>query len=173
MGECLLAVAAAHPDYNVLGIEVHRPGLGAVVGGASAQGLSNLRVIRGDATAVLATHLPANLVDDLCVFFPDPWPRSNDHQRRIIRPRFLCNAARVLKPGGRLHLATDVADYAQHMVDTLAGDANYVLDAPVFAPRPAFRPLTRYESKGRDEGRPAWDLRYRLADGVETSPAPD
>ncbi len=152
----------ARPDTDFIGIEVHRPGAGRVLQLADKLGLGNLRVLCADAVEILRERLPAGSVDEVVIFFPDPWPKKRHQKRRLIQPAFVAVLARALRPGGRLRLATDWADYARHMLDVMSA-------APLFAnasaaggamPRPADRPLTRFESRGLRLGHEVADFEF-------------
>jgi len=156
-GDALLAAALASPVTNYIGIEVHRPGLGRLLRELEAKGLSNVRVIDGDAKDVFRDVFPPASLDGVRIFFPDPWPKKRHHKRRLIEPGFVSLLAIRLKPGGYVHLATDWADYAQQMREVL--DAEPLLkveDVDV-----AHRPLTRFEHRGRKRGHAITDLVYR------------
>ena len=118
-GETLLALAAAHPECDFLGAEVHRPGIGHCLLGIESRGLANVRLVAHDAVEVLEHQLPDAVLDEVLLYFPDPWPKKRHHKRRIVQPAFVGLVARKLKPGGRFRLATDWAPYAQHMLDVL------------------------------------------------------
>jgi len=160
-GESLLYMAANDPGTDYLGVEVHRPGMGHLLLQAQALDLSNLRVISADAVVVLAHGLPDAGLDRVQIFFPDPWPKKRHHKRRLIQPDFLRLTARALKPGGRLHLATDWEDYAGHMLQVLEAAEDFVNTANGFAPRPAYRPLTRFERRGQRLGHDVWELIFQ------------
>lgn len=121
VGDALLAEAAAHPENDYLGIEVHRPGVGSLLRRLDAQGIGNVRVCCHDAVEVLQRSIPDARLSAVQVFFPDPWPKRRHHKRRLVQPSFAELVARKLKAGGRLHLATDDEDYAQHMMHVLSG----------------------------------------------------
>ncbi len=161
-GDHLLSSAQARPDTDFIGIEVHRPGAGRVLQQADKLGLGNLRVLCADAVEVLRERLPEGAIDEVVIFFPDPWPKKRHQKRRLIQPAFVAVLARALRPGGRLRLATDWADYARHMLDVMSA-------APQFAnasaeggamPRPADRPLTRFESRGLRLGHEVADFEF-------------
>jgi tRNA (guanine-N7-)-methyltransferase len=162
-GEHLLARAASEPDKNFLGVEVHRPGAGRVMNHAQAAGLTNVRVACSDAVEVLRDWLPERCLAELVVYFPDPWPKKRHHKRRLVQPAFAALAASRLAPGGLLKLATDWAEYAQHMRTTLdaAPQLENLAAAAGFVPRPAERPLTRFENRGVKLGHEVFDLVYR------------
>jgi tRNA (guanine-N7-)-methyltransferase len=163
-GETLVAMAAAHPENNYLGIEVHRPGVGALLRRIEADGLANIRVACTDAVETLS-RIPDAALDAVYVF-PDPWPKKRHHKRRLVQPAFLALVQRKLKPGGVLALATDWEDYAQHMLAMLSASGGFEnLAGPGgFAPRAAGRPLTRFEQRGRRLGHRVRDLAFRRAE---------
>ncbi len=162
-GENLVALAAASPDADFLGIEVHRAGIGKLLLEASTLDLENLRVICRDAVEVLGEQLADASVDELQIFFPDPWPKKRHHKRRLIQPPFVELAARKLKPGAVLRLATDWRDYAEQMLATLRECVTLDnLDiGGGYCARPATRPLTHFERRGTRLGHSVWDLAFR------------
>lgn len=161
-GEALLEYAKANPDVDCLGIEVHRPGVGHLLLGAQAGSLTNLRIVCHDAVEVLQRLAPASIAF-IHIFFPDPWPKKRHHKRRLIQPPFVALLASVLKHGGVLRLATDWEHYAHHMREVLdaSGDFENAAATQGFVERPAMRPLTRFERRGRRLGHDVWDLQYR------------
>ena len=165
-GDALLAAAAGDPATDFLGAEVHEPGVGHLLLELARRDLRNVRVIRHDAVDVLASWLPDACLAAVLLFFPDPWHKKRHHKRRIVQPGFLREVARVLAPGGRLHMATDWEHYALHMRD--AGNACPWLDNESatgdFVDRPGERPLTRFEQRGQRLGHDVWDLRFRRND---------
>ncbi len=158
MGETTLAMAVADPDRDVLAVDVHTPGAGALVREVEAAGLTNLRVVVGDAVLVLQDMIATGALDEVRVYFPDPWPKTRHHKRRLVTAAFVRLVATRLRAGGRLHLATDWADYADAMLRSVAGEP--LLDNPFdgFAPRPVRRPVTRYEQQGLDRGHQIFDV---------------
>jgi tRNA (guanine-N7-)-methyltransferase len=161
MGETTAAIAQARPGEDFLGIEVHAPGVGSLLKRVDELGLANVRVIRHDATEVVATMIPPASLAGMHVFFPDPWPKKRHHKRRLLQPGFTRELALRLVPGGYLHLATDWEDYAHEMLVTLAAEPLLVNIGEGFAPRPAYRPLTKFEARGVRLGLPVRDLIYR------------
>jgi tRNA (guanine-N7-)-methyltransferase len=162
-GDALVALAASRPEVDCLGIEVHPPGVGHCLLGVEAQGLGNVRVSRHDAMDVLTAQLPPASLDELLLYFPDPWPKKRHHKRRIVRPEWVALVASRLKPGGALRLATDWAPYAEWMLEVLDG-CKLLRNASAdgrFVPRPASRPLTRFERRGQRLGHEVFDLEYR------------
>ena len=162
-GETLAAMAAAEPEYNFLGIEVHRPGIGHLLLQLEQQGLDNVRVTEGDAFEVLRDQVPRGSVHAIRVFFPDPWPKKRHQKRRLVQAPFARLAACCLKPGGALHLATDWQPYADDMLAVLDAEPALVnaTGAGCFSPRPASRPVTRFEHRGCERGHRVRDLLYR------------
>jgi tRNA (guanine-N7-)-methyltransferase len=161
-GEVIGSLAQANPHIDYLGIEVHRPGVGRLLLWAEHAKLTNLRVICNDAVEVMRDQLADQSLDEILVFFPDPWHKKRHHKRRLIVPEFVACAARKLRTGGVLRLATDWQDYAEQMLqvcnantqlESLSCDATYV-------PRPDFRPATRFERRGERLGHGVWDLAY-------------
>lgn len=159
MGECILSRAQAEPERSFLGVEVHLPAIGAVCAQAAALGLENLRIVRGDVLRLLNEQLAPAALDQVCVFFPDPFPRRPE--RRLIRPLFTELVALHSRPGAELFLATDVQSYAEFAEDVVAQDPRFTLQAR--GERPPFRPLSKYEAKGHAEGRQTWELRWALS----------
>ncbi|MFD8155626.1 tRNA (guanosine(46)-N7)-methyltransferase TrmB [Streptomyces sp. NPDC059720] len=163
MGEATAQMAAADPGTNILAVDVHTPGQGNLLNLADQHGLSNLRVGNGDAIILLREMLAPDSLDGLRVYFPDPWPKKRHHKRRLIQPDFLSLAATRLRPGALLHCATDWEPYAEQMLEVLTAHpdfANTQADGG-FAPRPDFRPLTRFEGQGLDKGHVVNDLLFR------------
>ncbi|GAA1711544.1 tRNA (guanosine(46)-N7)-methyltransferase TrmB [Isoptericola hypogeus] len=174
-GECVVASAAAHPERDHLAVEVYTPGLAQTIvraghagadpgrdGGAPGAELDNLRLAQADAAELLATALPDGGVDELWVFFPDPWHKSRHHKRRLVTPAFAALAARVLRPGGTWRLATDWAEYAAQMIQVLeaSDDFRNAHGLGAVAPRFDGRVLTSFEKKGTAAGRGVTDLEY-------------
>jgi tRNA (guanine-N7-)-methyltransferase len=165
MGDTTAEIAAAHPDINYLGIEVHTPGVGNLCKHIAERGLTNLRICQHDAVEVIRDMVGAASLDGIHVFFPDPWHKKRHHKRRLIQGPFVAELAARLQPGGYLHCATDWEEYAQQMVEVLAAEPlleNTVPAAPGgFAPRPAYRPVTRFEQRGLKLGHGVWDIVFR------------
>ncbi|MFJ2271275.1 tRNA (guanosine(46)-N7)-methyltransferase TrmB [Streptomyces sp. NPDC088846] len=162
MGEATAQMAAADPGTGILAVDVHTPGQGNLLGLADRNGLSNVRVANGDAIILLREMLKPDSLDGLRVYFPDPWPKKRHHKRRLIQPEFLDLAAQRLKPGAVIHCATDWEPYAEQMLEVLSAHPlfeNTQADGS-YAPRPAFRPLTRFEGQGLDKGHVVHDLLF-------------
>jgi tRNA (guanine-N7-)-methyltransferase len=158
MGETTAAIAQAHPDIDYLGVEVHSPGVGSLLKRLAEIGLTNVRVVQHDAVEVVEHMLSPDSLDGVHVFFPDPWPKKRHHKRRLIQPDFVRLLAQRIRPGGYLHLATDWEPYAQQMLEVLSAEPLLANTATGFAPRPAHRPLTKFEQRGLTLGHPVFDL---------------
>jgi tRNA (guanine-N7-)-methyltransferase len=163
MGETTADIASRHPDADYLGVEVHTPGVGALLKRVAVLGLTNVRVIQHDAVEVLERMIPPASLDGVHVFFPDPWPKKRHHKRRLIQPPFVSLLASRMKPGAYLHVATDWEDYAQWLLETLSGEPLLANTARGFAPRPEHRPLTKFENRGLKLGHGVWDVMFRRA----------
>lgn len=161
MGETTARIAAAHPENDYLGIEVHTPGVGALCKLVAEQSLGNVRIVQHDAVEVLRDMIPDGVLAGVHVFFPDPWRKKRHHKRRIIQADFVALIAAKLAPGGYLHCATDWEDYAHWMLDVLTAEPALENSANGFAPRPDYRPLTKFEQRGLRLGHGVWDLVFR------------
>ena len=161
-GDALLEMAGAFPERDYLGVEVHEPGVGRVLHQAAARGLTNLRVIVGDAVEVLRRCLPRSSLHDVYLFFPDPWPKKRHHKRRLVGPAFARLVASRLEPGGRFLLATDWPPYAEHMLEVLEAEPalRNAAGAGCFASRAQERTLTRYERRAENLGHTVRDLAF-------------
>ena len=161
MGEATAQMAAAAPETGILGCDVHTPGQGHLLGLAERNGLSNIRVANGDAIILLREMLAPASLAGLRVYFPDPWPKKRHHKRRLIQPEFVALAATRLAPGALVHCATDWEPYAEQMLEVLSAEPTLENLYPGYAPRPDFRPLTRFEGQGLDKGHTVHDLLFR------------
>ncbi|AZP18821.1 tRNA (guanosine(46)-N7)-methyltransferase TrmB [Streptomyces aquilus] len=163
MGEATAQMAAADLGTNVLAVDVHTPGQGNLLNLADQNGLPNVRVGNGDAIILLREMLAPDSLDGLRVYFPDPWPKKRHHKRRLIQPEFLSLAATRLKPGAIVHCATDWEPYAEQMLEVLTAHPDFENTQADggFAPRPDYRPLTRFEGQGLDKGHVVNDLLFR------------
>jgi tRNA (guanine-N7-)-methyltransferase len=163
-GEHLAALAAAHPERDYLGIEVHRPGVGHLLMLAGASGVTNLRVSDYDAVEVLREQIPPAALDEVLVLFPDPWHKKRHHKRRLIQPPFVELLASRLRAGGVLRLATDWEDYAMQMLEVLRAAPHLFSNlSPTgdWMPRPEERVPTRFEKRGARLGHGVWDLAFQ------------
>jgi tRNA (guanine-N7-)-methyltransferase len=163
MGETTAAIAQAHPHVDFLAVEVHLPGVGALLRRIDALQLSNLRVIRHDAVEVVGAMIAPSTLAGVHVYFPDPWPKKRHHKRRLLQPAFVATLAQRLVAGGYLHVATDWAPYAEELLATLSADPLLTNTAAGFAARPPWRAQTRFEPRGLALGHAVYDLLFRRA----------
>jgi tRNA (guanine-N7-)-methyltransferase len=161
MGETTAAIAQAGPETDFIAVEVHGPGVGSLLRKIGELGLTNLRVMRHDASEVLERMIGDATLAGIHVFFPDPWPKKRHHKRRLVQPPFVALMARKLKPGGYVHLATDWEEYAEQMLAVLSAEPLLNNSADAYAPRPAYRPLTKFEARGLKLGHAVRDLIFR------------
>jgi tRNA (guanine-N7-)-methyltransferase len=161
MGQATAAIAQARPECDFLGLEVHPPGVGALLQRIDELGLTNLRIVQHDAVEVLAQMVAPQSLAGVHVFFPDPWHKKRHHKRRLIQAPFVAHLASRLAPGGVLHCATDWQPYAEQMLDVLQGNPQLENTVPTYAPRPNYRPLTKFENRGLKLGHGVWDLVFR------------
>ncbi|MDH5446705.1 MAG: tRNA (guanosine(46)-N7)-methyltransferase TrmB [Gammaproteobacteria bacterium] len=168
-GKSLAHMAAAQPEVDFLGVEVHRPGVGSLLIQVERQSFTNVRVICADVVEVLKNMIPDASLDKVFLFFPDPWHKKRHHKRRLVQPDFVAMLKSKLKPDGVFHMATDWEDYAIHMLSVMksapgfknmASDGGYVM-------RPEYRPLTKFEARGQRLGHGVWDLMFRRTDDAE------
>lgn len=159
-GDSLAKMAAANPDTDYIGIEVHRPGVGHLMMLLDLQGLTNVRIYCHDAIDILEHKLPDASLTGVHLFFPDPWPKKKHHKRRIVRPSFIALLLKKLKVGGYFHAATDWENYAENMLEVLSADAGLLNSSETgdYCPRPEYRPLTKFEQRGLRLGHGVWDL---------------
>ena len=165
-GETLVQQAAEDPDRDYLGIEVHDPGIGHCLIAARQAGVANLRLIAHDAIEVLEEQIPSQSLQRINLYFPDPWPKKRHHKRRIIQPAFLELCADRLQPGGSLHVATDWANYAEHIDEVLEAHPQFQCGARREHPgdAPLDRPQTKFERRGLRKGHRIWDWRFDRVD---------
>lgn len=162
MGRSLVEMAAANPDRNYIGVEVHTPGVGACIAYALEKGVKNLRVICHDATEILRDCIADSTLGGLQLFFPDPWQKSKHHKRRIVQAVFIEQIIAKLTPNGFVHFATDWENYAEHMLEVLRQFPQLSNQSASndFIPRPDYRPLTKFEERGHKLGHGVWDLYF-------------
>jgi tRNA (guanine-N7-)-methyltransferase len=161
MGDSTAAIAKAHPENDYLGIEVHTPGVGNLLKLIEADAIANLRVIQHDAVEVLRDMIPPQSLDGFHLFFPDPWPKKRHHKRRLLQPAFVSEVVARLKPGAYFHMATDWEDYALQALEVLRAELRLQNTVADYAPRPAYRPETKFEKRGLRLGHGVWDLIFR------------
>jgi tRNA (guanine-N7-)-methyltransferase len=160
MGETTAAIAAANPDRDYLAIEVHSPGIGSLLKLIDEGSLANVRIVQHDAAEVIRDMVPRESLAGVHVYFPDPWPKKRHHKRRLLQGAFAALLAERLEPGGYLHVATDWQDYAERTLEVLEAIPALRNTAERFAPRPAWRPETKFERRGLRLGHEVWDLLF-------------
>lgn len=161
MGDTTARIAAENPGTDYLGVEVHNPGVGSLLKRIAELELGNVRVIQHDAVEVLEHMIAPASLDGVHLFFPDPWPKKRHHKRRLIQSPFVSLLASRMKPGAYLHAATDWEDYARQILEVLTAEPQLVNIADGFAPRPGYRPLTKFEQRGLKLGHNVWDVVFR------------
>lgn len=158
-GQALLDWAESAPDWNLLGIEVYEPGIGSLLKGLTERSLGNVRVLSEDALVVLGSRIAPGSLDEVRIFFPDPWPKKRHHKRRLVSPAFAAMLVSAMRPGARLRLATDWQEYAEQMLAVLNAEPGLSNDAgDGYAPRFEGRNVTRFEARGQRLGHAVWDL---------------
>jgi len=162
-GASLAQMAAAQPEHDFIGVEVHRPGVGQLLKAIEEQGLTNLRVACTDAVVLLEKRISDNALDRLQLYFPDPWHKKRHHKRRIIQPSFVNLLAQKIKSDGHLHMATDWEHYAEQMLEDLSNSSDFIncSDDSGYIERPDYRPLTKFEQRGHRLGHGVWDLLFK------------
>ncbi len=161
MGESTATIAQAHPENDYLAIEVHTPGVGSLLKQIEELPLGNIRIIQHDAVEVLRDMLAEQVLDGTHIFFPDPWHKTRHNKRRLIQAPFVAQLVKKLKPGGYIHVATDWQDYAEQVLAVLSAEALLENTAADYAPRPDYRPLTKFEQRGLRLGHGVWDLVFK------------
>jgi tRNA (guanine-N7-)-methyltransferase len=166
MGETSASIAQARPDIDFIGVEVHGPGVGALLNRIDAAHLTNVRIVQHDAVEVVDAMIPERSLAGVHVYFPDPWPKKRHHKRRLLKPAFVNALARRLAPGGYLHVATDWAPYAEEILMALSSEPLLANAAQRYSPRPAWRPQTKFEARGLKLGHEVFDLLFRRVAGA-------
>jgi len=161
MGDASAKIAQFLPDTVFVGVEVHGPGVGNLCKLIDLESIGNIRIVQHDAVEVMRDMIAPDSLDGVHVFFPDPWPKKRHHKRRLIQSPFVKLIASRLKPGGYLHCATDWEEYAEQMLEVLGGEPQLKNTADDYAPRPEYRPETRFEARGLRLGHGVWDLVFR------------
>ena len=163
MGETTEKIAQARPEDLFLGVEVFNAGVGSLLNRIDQSGLTNVRIIHHDAVEVLRDMIAPESLSGVHIYFPDPWPKKRHHKRRLIQPAFVSLLASRLAPGSYMHLATDWEHYADQMLEVLRGEPTLSNTADGFAPRPDYRPQTKFETRGLRLGHGVWDLIFKKA----------
>ena len=163
MGQSLVEMAAAAPDKNFIGVEVHRPGVGKLLHAMAESDVDNIRIYCHDAVEVLQRCIAPDSLDEVQIYFPDPWHKKRHNKRRLIQPGFVELLVTRMKPGGLLHVATDWENYAEQIMEVLSANAQLLNTAGTgnYVPRPAQRPLTKFERRGERLGHGVWDILFR------------
>ena len=161
MGETTIQIAAEHPENDYLALEVHTPGVGSLLKSIVEHSLTNVRVVQHDAVEVLEHMIAPVALAGVHLFFPDPWPKKRHHKRRLIQPSFVAVLASRVKPGGYVHIATDWENYAQQILQVLSAEPLLKNTSDAYAPRPEYRPLTKFEQRGLKLGHGVWDILFR------------
>ncbi len=161
MGDTTAKIAQAHPENDYLALEVHTPGVGNLLKLIDAGNLENIRIMQHDAVEVLRDMIGANTLDGVHIFFPDPWHKARHNKRRLIQSPFIAQLVQKIKPGGYIHVATDWQDYAEQVLRVLSEEPLLENTAADYAPRPDYRPLTKFEQRGLKLGHGVWDLVFR------------
>jgi tRNA (guanine-N7-)-methyltransferase len=161
MGDATARIASERPGSDFIGVEVHEAGVGALLRRIGELGLTNVRIVRHDAVEVLRHMVAPGALAGVHLFFPDPWPKKRHHKRRLVQPAFVRTVAERLAPGGHLHFATDWQPYAEQMLQVLAAEPALANAGDGYAPRPPYRPLTKFEARGLALGHGVWDLVFR------------
>src|SRR3990167_8584599 len=161
MGDSTATIALAHPENDYLALEVHTPGVGNLLKLIDAQQIGNIRIIRHDAVEVLRDMIGDTSLSGAHIFFPDPWHKARHNKRRLIQAPFVAQLVQKLKPSGYLHVATDWQDYAEQVLAVLSAEPLLENTAADYAPRPAYRPLTKFQKRGINLGHGVWDLVFR------------
>ncbi|KAF0812012.1 tRNA (guanine-N(7)-)-methyltransferase [Andreprevotia sp. IGB-42] len=158
MGQATAEIAQGRSDTDFLGVEVHTPGVGSLLKLIGEQQIGNIRIVQHDAVEVIEHMLLPGSLDGVHIYFPDPWHKKRHNKRRLVQPDFIRQLVSRVKPGGYLHLATDWEDYAIQMLEVLSAEPQLQNTADGYAPRPDYRPLTKFENRGIKLGHGVWDL---------------
>lgn len=161
MGDATRQLASENPSWGILGVEVHKPGVGKLLWWIEKEGLENIRIIEHDAVDVVSDMLPTGSIDGFHIWFPDPWPKKRHHKRRLIQPNFVEVMTRALKNGGYIHIATDWEPYAEHIRGVLEGTNEMKNCFKEWAPKPDYRPDTKFENRGLAADRTIRDIIFK------------
>ena len=161
MGDSTATIAQAHPENDYIALEVHTPGVGNLLKLIESQKISNIRIMQHDAVEVLRDMIADEALDGVHIFFPDPWHKARHNKRRLIQSPFIAKLVHKLKPGGYIHIATDWQEYAEQVLEVLNNEPLLENTAADYAPRPSYRPLTKFEQRGIKLGHGVWDMVFR------------
>ena len=165
-GDSLVAMAAAHPEANVVAFEVFQPAVASTLGKLAREGVDNVRIVMADGQQGLERLFSPGQISELWLFFADPWHKSRHHKRRIVQPAWAELVRQKLKVGGVLHMATDWQAYAEHMLEVMSVAPGYknLAEDNTYVPRPTERPVTKFEKRGERLGHGVWDLKFQRVD---------
>lgn len=166
MGDSTAVIAQAHPENDYLALEVHTPGVGNLLKLIEERQLKNVRIMQHDAVEVLRDMLQDNTLDGVHIFFPDPWHKARHNKRRLIQSPFIAQLVHKLKPGAYIHVATDWQDYAEQVLAVLSAEPHLQNTVADYAPRPDYRPLTKFEQRGLKLGHGVWDMIFTRKNGA-------
>jgi tRNA (guanine-N7-)-methyltransferase len=166
MGDSTAAIAKAHPENDYLCLEVHTPGVGNLLKLIDTEQISNIRIIRHDAVEVLRDMIADGTLDGVHIFFPDPWHKARHNKRRLIQSPFIAQLVNKIKPSGYIHAATDWQEYAEQILAVFSAEPALANTATDYAPRPDYRPLTKFEKRGINLGHGVWDLVFRRQENL-------
>ena len=166
MGETTIEIASEYPENNYLSIEVHKPGVGSLLRQIKNNNLTNIRIMSHDVVEILHNSLPDKCIDSVYIFFPDPWPKKKHYKRRLINTGFLEILMKKLKPNARIYISTDLANYAEQILEVFSNNRHFMnLSATDnYAPRPRWRPYTKFELRGKKLGHDIFDIAFRYID---------
>jgi len=167
MGDSTATIARAHPEIDYLGLEVHSPGVGNLLKLIESEQIGNIRIMQHDAVEVLRDMIGESTLDGVHIFFPDPWHKARHNKRRLIQSPFISKLVIKIKPGGYIHVATDWQEYAEQVLAVLSAEPLLENTAAAYAPRPAYRPLTKFEQRGINLGHGVWDLVFRRKENLQ------
>lgn len=162
MGDTIIELAKNNQENDYLAVEVHRPGIYKIVQQIYSNKLSNIKIISHDIIEILKYQLAANSIDNIYMFFPDPWPKKKHHKRRLMNTQFLTLLEPILKKKGNIFIATDWENYAQYIIQLLAENPNIInfAEDKKYSPRPKWRPITKFEKRGLQAGRTIYDIKF-------------
>jgi len=161
MGDATAKIAQTLPDHDFLAVEVHAPGVGALLKHIEEDNIQNIRIVQHDAVEVLQNMVADEGLDGVHIFFPDPWHKKRHHKRRLIQAEFIRFLCSKMKVGAYLHVATDWEAYAEWVLEVLEAEPLLTNTAKDYAEKPSYRPLTKFENRGIKLGHGVWDLVYK------------
>ncbi|MDH2916691.1 MAG: tRNA (guanosine(46)-N7)-methyltransferase TrmB [Gallionella sp.] len=166
MGDSTATIAQTNPEIDYLALEVHTPGVGNLLKLIESENIENIRIMQHDAVEVLRDMIADASLDGVHIFFPDPWHKARHNKRRLIQSPFIAQLVQKIKPSGYLHVATDWQDYAEQVLRVFNAEPLLENTAADYAPRPSYRPLTKFEKRGLNLGHGVWDLVFRRKENL-------